>query len=435
MFGKQMRLAVFVFSIACSLGALSAQPALTAIQDILYRADGTRYNGTVYITWNSFEAGDTSNVATQNATVNVVNGVLNVRLVPTTNASAGANYTVKYNSNGKYAFTETWAVPPSNTVLRVRDVRVSTGTVVGAPAATTQVSISDVTGLSTELSIRPSRGVAFVPSRAAVINTAGQIDGAAGNLSDCVRVDGSSGPCGGGSGIIPTFVDSEVPAGLVNGSNTTFTLNYAPSPAASLALYRNGILLKQSVDYTLSGSTITFFAASTPQTGDLLIASYRYGDPNNPLSSFTSPQVVCSSTGQASNATALLSLATCTIPANLLGPGDRIEVRFQYGHEGTSAGFGIEVHFGGATVVSRSAAANEPTISGRSDVGIYASGSQWDAQSWGSSTSFTATGGSANNDVSLPITVDFLGQMTSSTSDQVVLRSFTVVRYPAQSNP
>ncbi len=45
-----------------------AQPALTTIQDILYRADGTRFGGTMFITWSSFLAGDTSDIATANLT-------------------------------------------------------------------------------------------------------------------------------------------------------------------------------------------------------------------------------------------------------------------------------------------------------------------------------------------------------------------------------
>src|SRR5258708_38813964 len=110
-----------------------AQPALTTIQDTLYRADGTRFNGTLYIRWNSFDAGDTSNIATSNLTLPIVNGALRVRLVPTTTASAGAQYNVTYNSNGINQFTEVWAVPPSTVPLRVRDVRVSSGTVIDPP--------------------------------------------------------------------------------------------------------------------------------------------------------------------------------------------------------------------------------------------------------------------------------------------------------------
>src|SRR6185369_7045570 len=131
--------------VAASLGF--AQPALTTIQDILYRADGTRFSGTMFITWSSFLAGDTSNIATANLTLPIVNGVLRVQLVPTTTASAGAQYSVTYNSQGIDQFTEIWAVSPSTISLRVRDVRVSGGTVIGPPPVLTPVQISDVTGL------------------------------------------------------------------------------------------------------------------------------------------------------------------------------------------------------------------------------------------------------------------------------------------------
>src|SRR5262245_58258825 len=105
-------------------GAAAAQPALTTIQDTLYRADGTRFSGTVFIKYTSFQAGDLSNIATSDLTLTIVNGFLKVRLVPTTTASAGAQYNITYNSKGKNQFTEVWAVPASNAILRVRDVRV-----------------------------------------------------------------------------------------------------------------------------------------------------------------------------------------------------------------------------------------------------------------------------------------------------------------------
>jgi uncharacterized protein YoxC len=71
------------------------------------------------------------------------------------------------------------------------------------------------------------------------------------------------------------FVDSETPGGSVNGTNTAFTLANSPSPVSSFALFRNGLLQSPGVDYTLSGMAITFLTASTPQTGDILQASYR----------------------------------------------------------------------------------------------------------------------------------------------------------------
>ena len=209
-------------------GIAAGQPALTTIQDILFRADGTRFNGTMFIDYNSFQGSDTSNIATAHLTVPIVNGVLKVALVPTTTASAGAQYGITYNSQGRNQFTEIWAVPPSSVVLKVRDVRASQGTVIGPAQLTSAIQISDVTGLVNQLALRPQEGVGYSIGRAAVINASGQLDGAVGNLSDCVRVDGSSGSCGGGGeggGILPLFSDSEVPAGTVNGANTAFTLD------------------------------------------------------------------------------------------------------------------------------------------------------------------------------------------------------------------
>ncbi|MBI4905711.1 MAG: carbohydrate binding domain-containing protein [Acidobacteria bacterium] len=51
---------------------------------------------------------------------------------------------------------------------------------------------SDVTGLVSDLAARPLKGLGFTPSRAAVINSSGAIEGAFGNGGDCVLVDGTS---------------------------------------------------------------------------------------------------------------------------------------------------------------------------------------------------------------------------------------------------
>jgi hypothetical protein len=433
-FRRWAPMALLVAGVAASVAR--AQPALTTIQDTLYRADGTRFNGTIYITWNSFQAGDTSNIATSNLTLPIVNGVLKVQLVPTTTASAGAQYNVTYNMNGVNQFTEVWAVPPSTVTLRVRDVRLSSGTVVGPQPVTSPIQISDVVGLSNALALTPQKGVGYAIGRTAIINQAGQIDGAAGNLSDCVRVDGTSGPCGSAGGLLPSFSDGEVPAGAVNGSNTAFTLAFAPSPATSLELYRNGLRQEAGIDFQLTGNTITFYVGSTPQNGDLLLANYRYANPNNPLGSLTAPQVVCSSVGSVTTATASTSLGTCTIPAGLLGTGDRIEVRYQYSHSGTATGFTAEVHIAGTTVVSRNSTGSESVMAGKTDFGIYSGGQVWDTQSWGSSTlPFQPMAGGSSVDTTQAVTVDFRGQMAASGGDSLALSNFTVIRYPAQTNP
>jgi hypothetical protein len=261
---------------ACALLSATAwaQPSLTTISDVLFKADGTRFNGLAQFTWISFESGNGSNVAQQSKTIRIIDGNLFVQLTPTTDAVPAAQYSVKYSSDGKIQFLETWAVPSSTTSLRVRDVRTTQpifpsggGTVGGATA----ILESDVTGLVQDLAARAVKGPGYFNSRAAIINDSGGLEGAVGNGPDCVRVNGTAGPCGSA-----VFVDQEVPSGAVDGSNTLFTLLSAPSPTASLQLFRNGVLQKAGFDYTLSGSSITFISAATPQPGDTILTYYRH---------------------------------------------------------------------------------------------------------------------------------------------------------------
>jgi hypothetical protein len=272
--------------VALAVSQAGAAPPLTTIQDVLFTADGSRFDGIATISWSSFQAADNSTIDAHTLRVDIENGFLRVQLVPTTNALTAAGYTVIYNSEGRTQFTENWAVSPSSTPLRVRDVRTggTPGSVIGnppPPITTPPVQITDIVGLANELNARPTMGPGFSASRTAVINGTGALEAALGSLSDCVHVDGTSGPCGGASSggpsnAVPGFIDGESPAGAANGSNLVFTLQAAPSPASSLALYRNGLRLRAGGDYAITNTTITF-AVAAPQSGDTLQASYRTG--------------------------------------------------------------------------------------------------------------------------------------------------------------
>jgi hypothetical protein len=696
-----------------------AGPSLTTVQDTLYKADGTPFNGFLLIEWTSFEAADTSNIATHNVTASIINGVLSVKLVPNT---TGSSYSVLYSSDGKIQFQETWVVTSSATPLRLKDVRAAVvpgGSELPPPNESSEIQESDVVGLVNDLAIRPVQGPNYAPSRAAYIDPSGMLEAVVGNLDDCVRVDGSAGPCGSATGTSPGFVDGETPAGLINGSNAVFTLADTPLPATSLAVYRNGLLQKPDTDYQLVGNVITFLAGAIPQPGDSLTAGYRLIDPgspagqaggaltgtypnpvlgagvvsdanvydmagikesklalnypthsnmndpsadekaalvgtaghpaaankfvtdqdprlsdsrapaghsllsaahtdtasaspsrgdlivgqgtspalwtrlaigpanrclmsngsdavwntclytafpagsvpfadasgnlaqnstrltwdntnrrlsvgngsaaatlyiwdslastgstglavragqgqgNDPLTRWldasggeltrvesdgriaapsfhgatsatraawqdagnaadpssrsdgdawfntsaaarktaeggqvhTSPQVLCSSTGTGTSSTGLVQLASCTIPAGFLKAGDRVDIRFDYSHEGSSVDFVFEVRWGATPLVSRGVLSSETAVTGKADAGIYSGGAQWSLQSWGAGLALAASTGSASDSVSAPLTVSFLGRMASATAETVTLRNMTVIRYPAQQNP
>lgn len=258
---------------------LMAAPPLTLIQDTLYRADGTPFAGAAVVSWPSFIASDGTSIPQGSLTVPIVGGLLRLRLVPGTTATPATYYTVRFMNGGATMFTDVWAVPPSAGGLEIRQVRVSSqsggSTPPPPPPASGTLEISDIAGLEAALAARAMRSPLMQANRAAVINANGEIASAAGAPEDCVRADGTTGPCGTGGGTLPQMVDGETPAGAINGVNAVFTLNYAPSPVDSLRLYRNGILLKAGVDYALSGNTVTFLAGALPETGDVLQASYR----------------------------------------------------------------------------------------------------------------------------------------------------------------
>jgi hypothetical protein len=408
-----------------------AAPPLTTIQDVLYKADGTRFNGTVTISWTSFQAMDNSTIATQSVTVKIVDGNLHVQLVPTTTSTPTTYYSAKYNSNGRIQFEETWSVPSSAQPLHVRDVRMATPSNVAAAetsGTSTPAQESDIVGLIADLGARPLKGPGFAAGRTAVVDALGALESATGSATDCVHVDGSSGPCG--SGATPSFVDGDSPAGIVDGSNTSFTLSAVPNPAASLAVYRNGMLQKTGQDYTATDSTIQFVAAAAPQPGDTLLASYRLsGADSGTPQIFASPQVLCSGTGTATSSTNLTSIGGCAIPAGLLAAGDRVEIRFDLAHQGTASGFSFEIYWGATTILQRDADASDTLVTGRATAAILATGAQLDSQSWGTVLPFSASVASAADSYTSGLTIDFQG-MLAQTGDTLTLANYTVVRYP-----
>lgn len=68
----------------------------------------------------------------------------------------------------------------------------------------------------------------------------------------------------------------DIPAGLTNGINYTFTLSHTPRPLESLMLYVNGVLQRQGPtgDYTISGNVVTM--NYIPKAGSALLSTYPY---------------------------------------------------------------------------------------------------------------------------------------------------------------
>jgi hypothetical protein len=107
-----------------------------------------------------------------------------------------------------------------------------------------------------------------------------------------------------------------------------------------------------------------------------------------------------------------------------------VEIRFNYQHQGTAAGFSIDIRWGASSIVHRDAGTTDTLVTGRADGGISPSGAQWSAQSWGAVLPFSATVSSASDGYSGGLTIDLLGAVTPGSADTLTLTNFTVVRFP-----
>lgn len=271
---RQLVLAFFVCSTILISGAF-AQGSLTRIQDIVYNVDGSTFAGTLTINSSGFTGPTGSTLGPQSASTQIVNGVLSVSLVPSTTASAGAYYVATYNSSdGTITFTEIWQVPPSNTPLKLSQVRQPAGSGGGGGGggggvvyATIPISLDEITGLNSDLNALNGSFASLSATVNTVIATVTSLGVQVANLTAVVN----NLPSGSGS----VFADAETPSGTINGTDAVFNLTGAPAPAASLTLYRNGLVQTRGMDFTLAGAAITFASNNLPQPGDVLQAYYR----------------------------------------------------------------------------------------------------------------------------------------------------------------
>lgn len=351
-----------------------AQTNLTQIRDTINNLDGTPFNGTLVVTWFGLSTPASGGISPLSTSAHIYNGALSVLLVPTT-AVAGSYYQVVYYSNdGTVTWTETWAVPPSTTALTVSAVRTSSttgtggstgtgggttggGTTTGTQYATLPISISEITGLSSDLTaINTSLttlqttvnglGSGGGGNLTSLTNTVNALStSVSSNTSDIAAITTtvnnlSTSSVGTNSAVTTlnttvanltnslsslsatvssiqsggtpitinmAFIDGETPSGVTNGSNTTFTLSQGPMPAAGLELYRNGLVQTSGVDYTLSGATINFLSGNIPSAGDVLQAYYRTNG-SSTLPTFVDDEVPAG-TVDGSNLTFTLSAA------------------------------------------------------------------------------------------------------------------------------
>lgn len=76
-------------------------------------------------------------------------------------------------------------------------------------------------------------------------------------------------------GEVGNWAIQEIPSGTQNGSNKDFTL--AQTPAGAVSVFYNGLLQRNTVDYSYSGTALTLITfAPNAVNGDWLCATYPY---------------------------------------------------------------------------------------------------------------------------------------------------------------
>src|SRR5580698_10962986 len=128
---------VLLMALALSATSWAQGPALTTVNGIVYRADGTAALGTVLISWPSFQSAEGDAVAAGNLSVTIGPlGAFTAQLVPNVGASpAGTYYVVVFQLDDGTVRTEYWAVPATSPTT-IAGVLTTPGTGLGNLAVT-----------------------------------------------------------------------------------------------------------------------------------------------------------------------------------------------------------------------------------------------------------------------------------------------------------
>jgi len=234
--------------------------SLSTIRDVIYNPDDRQpFNGTITIEPQHFARSSPPTLV-----VPVVDGMFSVTLLPVDmDSSPSAVYSATFAPRGSGSrWVEIWHVSRSSR-LSLSDVRVSQLTTASHGSADPELNsdravalpipITDVAGLSNALN-------SVINSLTILSSTAASITASVGAIQNAQLIRG------------------EVPNGVINGTNASFTLANPPNPG-TLSVSLNGTKLAANRDFSVSGTSLVLATGAVPSVGDLLSADYAIPSP------------------------------------------------------------------------------------------------------------------------------------------------------------
>ena len=256
-----------LFLLLCAAVSLSA--TTTTVSQTVTGPDGNPVNGTVLLRMSAACRSGSAYVGQQTLAVNFLSGALSVGLAPNdTCVPSGTSYTVSFlvclplsaatsakpcPAGAAQSWSATWVIPTSSTPVTVDSVTVATAPI--SVSATNLVLGGDVSGVSSNTTVTAIRGHPVTSTAPA--------DG------QLMKWSASA-----GTWIYVAQVTQAALTGTVDGTNTAFTTSF--TPLSGLMVTRNGLVQQAGLDFNITGNTVTFVTAATPQPGDVLAAWYQH---------------------------------------------------------------------------------------------------------------------------------------------------------------
>ena len=384
-------------------------PALTTINDVVYRADGTPAAGQLVITWPAFTTADNKPVAAGEKTVTLgADGALNVQLAPNEGATpAGSYYKVVYKlTNGASASTtgssttatEYWTVPaasPPGSNVTIGAIRATVVPAQVAAQLVTRQYVDQVVGVTGADVVHRSSDESITGVKTFTVSPLVPTPGASGEAANKSYVDAQTAPIlrvQPDSGAANNFLTGITGAGVITKAQPAFA-NLSGSLACSQAPALSGDITSSA------GTCATTYATTVPATkGGTGQTVYTKGDLLAASSASTLSKVAVGSDGQVlaadssqptgvrwtnssaastlldhQNATSTLAgddtdktFYTFTMPAGTLGPGKGVRIFLEAQHA-TGSGLIVYKLWFGSTVVATASA----TSSGLLRMGAY----------------------------------------------------------------